>query len=342
MVAASTASRNAARTPWAFEHREPGGGRAPGRRDRGAQRLGGGVAVAEQRRGAEEGLAHERARWCRGGARRARRPRSSPRRRRNTYAGPEPDSPVTASSWASGTRTTTPTAPRMRSHTSRSSCGRVLARRRSRRRPGPTSAPVLGIARTTGRPGRAASSAAMVTPGRDRQHQRALGEHVGAARERVDGVARLHREHEHVGVGRGPRRAGHDAHAGEPRLERVAALGVDLGDRERVRVPAGVEQADRERLAHATAAEECHAHLQQGNRGRTAVRTRDRTGRARRRTGRARGTFGPTPHFPERDGPPAPRARTQRTPSGPACTETCGTRHVPQRPVSGRVAARRP
>ncbi len=48
----------------------------------------------------------------------------------------------------------------------------------------------------------------------------------------------------------------------------MAALGVDLGDRELLRFPAAVEQPDRERLAHATAAHECQAHPQQANRGR--------------------------------------------------------------------------
>src|SRR4051794_7746270 len=34
------------------------------------------------------------------------------------------------------------------------------------------------------------------------------------------------------------------------------------------------------------------------------------------RVGRARGTFGPAPHFPERSGRPAPRARTRTGPVG--------------------------
>ena len=57
--------------------------------------------------------------------------------RRNTYAGPDPDNPVTASSWLSGTRTTVPTAPSTRSASSR--CGLVGegAGRRSRPRPCP-------------------------------------------------------------------------------------------------------------------------------------------------------------------------------------------------------------
>ena len=102
----------------------------------------------------------------------------------------------------------------------------------------------------------------------DRQHERAVGQHLGAARECGDRVGRLHREHQHLGVARGPRRVAHDAHAGQPRLEGVVTVGVDLGDRELLGFPAAVEQADRERFAHATAAHECQTHPLQANRDR--------------------------------------------------------------------------
>ena len=83
--------------------------------------------------------------------------------RRNTYAGPEPDRPVTASSIRSGTRTTIPTAPRIRSARSRSaSVASVPAAMADA--PCRTTAGVFGIARTTGRPGAASSSSAIVIP----------------------------------------------------------------------------------------------------------------------------------------------------------------------------------
>ena len=110
----------------------------------------------------------------------------------------------------------------------------------------------------------------MRTPGRDRQHERVVGERGRAGLEHLGDVAGLHRHHEHVGVGGGPRRARHHPHAGQPRLELVAAVGVDLGDRERVGRPPAVEQAGRQRLAHAAAAQEAHVHPGQGNRGHRA------------------------------------------------------------------------
>ena len=97
--------------------------------------------------------------------------------------------------------------------------------------------------------------------GRDRQHERLLGQRVGARLERRDDVAGLHRHDEDVGVGGRPGRARHDAHAGEAILEDPAAFGVDLGDRERVGLPAGRRRRpDGERFAHAAPAEEAHVH----------------------------------------------------------------------------------
>ena len=133
--------------------------------------------------------------------------------------------------------------------------GHVLPGARSPRHRVPTSAPVLGIARTTGRPGATASSAAMVTPAAIDSTSAPSGSTSAQLASAATDVGRLHREHQHLGVGRGPRRAAHDAHAGQARLEGVATVGVDLGDRELLGFPSAVEQADRERFAHATAAQ---------------------------------------------------------------------------------------
>jgi len=82
---------------------------------------------------------------------------------RKTYAGPDPDRPVTASSADSLTVTTIPTAPSKRD--ARSRCWLVAWRPAAiADAPNPTSAGVLGIARTTGRPGASASNDAIVTP----------------------------------------------------------------------------------------------------------------------------------------------------------------------------------
>ena len=232
----STASRNAARTPCASSTARPAAVVPPG--DVTAARSDSGVVVAVGRAASPRraGSGAPVARCVSRG-----RPTSTPASiiasaTRNTYAGPEPDRPVTASSCASGTRTTTPTLPRIRSHTSRSSsvtcCPAAMAAA-----PRPTSAPVLGIARTTGRPGATASSAAMVTPAAIDSTSAPSGRTSAQLVERGDRVGRLHREHEHLGVARGPRRVPHDAHAGQARLERVVAVGVDLGDRELLRLP---------------------------------------------------------------------------------------------------------
>ena len=163
-VAASTASRNAARTPCASSACEPGRGGAARRRDRGAERLRGLAALGEQRRRAEQRLARRARRRSR-----AASPTSTPASiiasaSRNTYAGPEPERPVTASSWASGTRTTMPDRAEQPLGELEVRVVGAACRPRSRRRPCPTSAAVFGIARTTGRPGRAASTSAIVTP----------------------------------------------------------------------------------------------------------------------------------------------------------------------------------
>ena len=77
----------------------------------------------------------------------------------------------------------------------------------------------------------------------------------------------------------------------------MATLGVDLGDRERLGLPAGVEQADGERFAHATTAEECQVHPEQANRGRLRAQGTQRRVAVHGR-GRARGTLGRRPALP--------------------------------------------
>ena len=94
----------------------------------------------------------------------------------------------------------------------------------------------------------------------------------------------------------------------------VAALGVDLGDRERLRLPAALEQADGEGFAHAAAADECQVHP-----GRVSVADCARRVRA---SGRRPGAGEPeersvaAPHFPERDGPSCTSGPHQPVPVG--------------------------
>ena len=97
-------------------------------------------------------------------------------------------------------------------------------------------------------------------PGRDRQHQRMLRQDRDAGFERARDVAGLHRDHDDVGVGRRPGRARDDAHPGKALFEDPAALGVDLGDRDRVALPTRVEQPLHQGLAHPTATEEREVH----------------------------------------------------------------------------------
>ena len=114
-----------------------------------------------------------------------------------------------------------------------------------------------------------------------------LAEARQALLERVGSVTGLHRDHDDVGVGDGPRRAGRDAHAGEPLFEHAAAVRVDLGDRELVDVPRSIEQPADECFAHATATEEGKG----GHGSEANAPERER----------ARGTIGTVPYFPERD-----------------------------------------
>ena len=158
-------------------------------------------------------------------------------------------------------------------------------------------------------PGRAASSSAMRDAGRDRQHERVVGQSDGAALSSAAGTSpgftattttsASATAHAGLGTTRTP---------GNAVLEDAAALGVDLGDRERVGLPAGVEQAADEGLAHAPAAEQRDA-LHERSVG-EATRRRRRTCDAslRRETrGRARGTSDRVA-LPRTTRPPAPRA----------------------------------
>ena len=164
----------------------------------------------------------------------------------NTYAGPEPESPVTASSCCSATRTTMPTARRSRSASSRCSLGRGRAGRDG----GRAEADERG--RVRHRPhDRPARRGGFERRDRDaRRRSRARACRAASAGER--GLERRGRRRP-----ASPRRsttsasatahaaARHHAHLGELRLELVAAVGVDLGDRDVVGVVAAVEQAAR-------------------------------------------------------------------------------------------------
>ena len=202
---------------------------------------------------------------------------------RNTYAGPEPESPVTASRWTSGTRTTVPTAPSTRSARSRcESSARVPGRDRGG-----------ALADERARVGHRADDRSLAgpgfdvgerDPGRDRQHERVLRKDRDAGFERAGDVAGLDRDHHDVGVGRRPGRARDDAHPGKSLFEDPAALGVDLGDRDRVALPARVEQPLHQGLAHPTATEEREVSQRQAKRlvgagVSLSVARRGRTGR---------------------------------------------------------------
>ena len=91
---------------------------------------------------------------------------------------------------------------------------------------------MFGIARTTGRPGAAASSAAIVTPAAIESTSACSAERRRRGLEHGRHVCRLHRDDHDVGVADDPRRARGRRAPREERLELVAAVGIDLGDRE--------------------------------------------------------------------------------------------------------------
>jgi hypothetical protein len=133
-------------------------------------------------------------------------------------------------------------------------------------------------------------------------------------------VVRLDGHDHDIGVGDGPRRARSHVDTVEGALQRAAAVGVDLGDDDRVALPAGVEEPPDEGLAHPAASEEREAsHDREATDRERPNRcalpawecryTMQAAGRAR-----ARGTIGLASHFPERDSPsctsgPAPAVR---------------------------------
>ena len=242
-VAARTASSTAAAHAALLELVRARGGRPAGRRHRGPQRFRARRLAREQGRRAEERLVGRGIGHGDAGARRARRPRSSPRRGGTRRPDPSPTGPVTASSCGSGTRTTTPTAPSTRSASSRSASV-ACAPGRDRGHAGPTSAGVFGIARTTGRPGARPRASAIATPAAIDSTIASSAEARRAPLERRRHVAGLHRDDHDVGVGDGPGRARHHVDAREALLEHPPPVGVDLGDRERLRLPAR-RRADR-------------------------------------------------------------------------------------------------
>ena len=190
--------------------------------------------------------------------------------------------------------------------------------------PRPTSAGVFGIARTTGRPGAAASSVAIVTPAAIESTSVSRGK-AGSATSSVlptspgftATMTTSVSATAHAPLGT-TRTLGNCASSSWRRV------GIDLGDRDVLGVVPAVEQAaraaPRPSSRHRAARREPSA---EGNRRRTSPHhmadcgarppTRHLTawcvGRGR---DEARGTIGTASHFPERSGPPAPRASRWR------------------------------
>ena len=195
-------------------------------------------------------------------------------------------------------------APARRS--SRCELGRRARRRRSRPRRVPTSAPVLGIARTTGRPGASASSVGDRDPGRDRQHERAAraapaAQRVERGRRRRPASPRRRRRR------RRPPPTPGSARRALPGAAPRARAGARRRPR-RSRASSGSQPPSSRPPPSASPIRPppSSARLHPAVR----VTAWSSVGHVARRDGaRARGTLGPAPHFPERSGPPAPRAR---------------------------------
>lgn len=120
--------------------------------------------------------------------------------------------------------------------------------------PLPTSAPVLGIARTTGRPGSASSIAEMVMPAAidsTSASPRTASAQLESASTTSVGFTATTTTSASVAAQAGLG----TAHAREARLDGVASIGVDLRDHDRLRFPTRVDEADRQRLTHAATAE---------------------------------------------------------------------------------------
>ena len=152
-----------------------------------------------------------------------------------------------------------PTVPSRRSARSRCSAPRVrTARDRGRAEPDERRR-VRHRAHDRPVRERAARSCAIVTPAAI-DSTSVSAPSAGSAVSSVAGdVARLHRDDDDVGVGDRPRRARHDPHLRELLLERDAPFAVDLRDRERVGLPAAVEQTADEGRAHLSATEQRNA-----------------------------------------------------------------------------------
>ena len=224
------------------------------------------LALGEQRRRTEQRLLDEACSRSAGAGRRARRLRSAPRRRASR---------TPARARQAGDRVEL--RARRRARRCRPRGGAVRRDRGARSvavapgaiadAPRPTSAGVFGIARTTGRPGAAASSVAIVTPAAIDSTSVSRGKRrERGARASPPTSPGFTATIDDVGVGDRPRRARHDAHLRELRFELAAAVGIDLRDRDVVGVVTAVEQAADERRAHLPATEQRDAsHRREGN-----------------------------------------------------------------------------
>ena len=241
----STASRIAARTPCGFELAQPGRGGAARRRDRGAQRLRASSPLA--RAASPSRAASARTSCCamsRAG-RRARPPRSSPPRPGTRTPGPSPDSPVTASSDGSATRHDDADRAEQRARELEVSRRRRGGRPRSPTRRDRRARACSASRARPGRPGTSASSAAIVTPGRDRQHERSsrsddgAARHRGSRRRRPASPRRSRRRRRRPPTPGSARRApsGSSCSSSRRRSASTSATASSLG------VPAAVEQA---------------------------------------------------------------------------------------------------
>ena len=158
---------------------------------------------------------------------------------RNTYAGPEPERPVTASRCFSGTRTTTPTAPRTRSASSRSaSVAKRAAGDGRHARPARGRACSASPAPPPGA-GRAASSVSIVTPAAIERIMASLAQR-GCRRSRGRRATSSGFTATTTTSASATAQAGLGTTwtPGKVVFEVAAAVGVDLGHGERVGLPA--------------------------------------------------------------------------------------------------------
>ena len=155
---------------------------------------------------------------------------------RNTYAGPEPESPVTASSIFSGTRTTMPDRAQQPLGELEIRLGRACVPAAIADAPRRTTAGVFGMARITGRPGAAASSSAIVMPAAIESTSASLAERrrppLRARRRRAGASTRRSRRPHRGPPTRGSARPGCPGAASS--ID-AATVGIDLGDGDRRR-----------------------------------------------------------------------------------------------------------